>query len=228
MTEEKQNKTTEEKKKPNEKKEETKKIVKTQEKQNPEKTKAKKTENKEEKKPEIKKEKTKERENKETKKESSQEKKEEKKPVTKTQEKVTEKKEYAVVNGKNLPISTKQAVAICKFIVKKKIPQAIKDLEEVVKMKKAVPMKGEIAHKKGKGMMSGKYPVKASKIFIRLLKNLGGNTITNNLDNPIISEAIANQASRPMAKFGRWERKRTHVKIIAKDKKQNKENKKQK
>jgi len=36
-------------------------------------------------------------------------------------------------------------------------------------MKKAVPMKGEIPHRKGIG--TGRYPVKASAFFIKLLKN---------------------------------------------------------
>lgn len=136
------------------------------------------------------------------------------------------KKEFAVVNGRSLPISTKVAVGICRFIKNKKIKQAISDLELVIVKKKPVPIRGELAHKKGPGKYasgSGKYPLNASKDFIRLLKSLDANTIVNGLDEPFISEAIANQASRPMGRFGRWQRKRTHVKIIAKDKKQNKE-----
>ncbi len=213
MTEEKNNKAQGKKKekevKPKEKKIEDKK-------QNPEKSQTKKTEEKKEVQKEENKAESKA-QDKKIEKPKEEKKKEIKKPKV--------KKEYAIVNGKSLPISTKQATAICKFISRKKIPQARRELEEVIKKKKAIPMKGEIAHRKGKKIMSGKYPLKASKIFIELLKSLAGNTLVNNLDDPIIYEAIANKASRPMARFGRWERKRTHVKIIAKDIKQNKKQK---
>ena len=90
------------------------------------------------------------------------------------------------------------------------------DLEEVSSKKRAVPMKGEIPHRKG--MMSGRYPKKAAQHFIKLLKSLSGNVNVNELENPIITEAVANIGLRPYGRFGRVRRKRTHVKIIAKEK----------
>ena len=139
-------------------------------------------------------------------------KKEEKKPIKKV------KKTEVAVNVKSLPVSTKYAVAICKFIKNKKIENAIKDLEEVVVLKKPVPMKGEIPHRKGK-IMSGRFPQRASKEFIVLLKSLIGNANNHEIDNPIIVEAVANLASRPFGRFGRVKRKRTHVLIKAQEKK---------
>ena len=145
--------------------------------------------------------------------EKTDEKKETKKSVE-TKPKV--KKTEAVVNIISLPISTKHSTFVCKFIKGKKIEDAIKDLEKVVILKKAVPMKGEIPHRKG--MMSGRYPKKTAEHFIKLLKGLSANANVNGLENPIISDAIANLASRPYSKFGRVRKKRTHVKIIAKQK----------
>ncbi len=142
------------------------------------------------------------------------EEKTEKKPV---QEKP--KKTEAVVNAPNLPISTKYSAAICRFIKNKKIKNAIADLEQVLVLKKVVPMKGEIPHRKGKGIMSGRFPKKAAQNFIKLLKNLSANANHNGLEDPIIVEAIANIGSRPYGKFGRVRRKRTHVKIKVKEKK---------
>jgi len=136
-------------------------------------------------------------------------KKDEKKQVPKV------KKSEAIVNGVNIPISTKDATAICRFIKNKKIAKAVEDLEQVVLGKKAVPMKGEIPHRKGR-IMSGRFPKKSSKHFIILLKSLAANA--NELDDPVIVEAIANLASRPYGRFGRTKKKRTHVKIKAKDK----------
>lgn len=154
------------------------------------------------------------------KKENTEEKKEEKKKII-TKPKIN--RGYAISNGKNLHISTKYACAICKFIKNKSIPNAITDLEDVIKQKKAVPMKGEIPHRKGK-IMSGRFPKKASGVFITLLKNLQGNANQHDIDNPVIYEAIANIAERPFGRFGRWQRKRTHVTIKARTKK-NKEKK---
>jgi ribosomal protein L22 len=158
-------------------------------------------------------EKTHEHKHEEVKTEASEEKKIDKKNV-----KPTKKKTEAVVNAQSLPISTKQAMAICKFIRGKKIPPMITYLEDVVAMRKAVPMKGEVPHKKG-NIMSGKYPVKAAGIFIKLLKNLTANANVAGINNPTISEAIANIASRPYGKFGAVRKKRTHVKLVARNKK---------
>ena len=137
------------------------------------------------------------------------------------------KKESAFVDSKSLPISTKHATAICKFIKNKPIQKAINELEEVMKLKKAVPMKGEIPHRKGK-IMSGRFPVRASEHFITILKGLQGNANQNDLDEPIIKEAIANKAQRPFGRFGAHKKKRSHVKIIAFEKSVLKNKKKKK
>ena len=155
-----------------------------------------------------------EKEEEKPKEEKVKEEKKEKKPV---QEKP--KKTEAVVNAHNLPISTKYSAAICEFIRNKKIENAIADLEQVLVLKKAVPMKGEIPHRKGKGIMSGRFPKKATQNFIRLLKSLSANANHNGLENPILVEAIANIGSRPYGKFGRVRKKRTHVKIKVEEKK---------
>ena len=141
------------------------------------------------------------------------------KPKKPIQKKPIVKKTEAIVNVVNLPISTKHSIAVCRFIKNKKIENAISELEQVFSFKKAVPMKGEIPHRKGKGMMSGRYPKKATEHFIKLLKALSANANTNGLDNPVIVEAVANIASRPFGKFGRVRKKRTHVKIRCIEKK---------
>ena len=167
--------------------------------------------------PIIKKEKTeiKTKENIETK---ENEPKEKKKEAKKPEVKVIRKYESSIY-GRQLPISLRQSKAIGKFIKKKKIEDAIHTLEMVVKKKIAVPMTGEFAHKKGKGMMSGKYPVNASKAFIKLLKSLNTNSIANGmaLENTIISEIIANKAPARMHRFGRTRFKQTHIMIKAKE-----------
>ena len=142
---------------------------------------------------------------------------------TVAQKKEAPKKDMAIVNMSNVPMSTKYSAAICKFIKNKSIEDAIADLEQVIVLKKAVPMKGEIPHRRGKGMMSGRFPVRASKSFISALKTLSGNALHNGLENPVIVEAVANIGERPYGRFGRVRKKRTHLRIVAKEKSGNKE-----
>jgi len=158
------------------------------------------------------------------------EKKEEKPKEEKTKEKKTEKKTEvkkpkkteAVVNAKNLPVSTKDSAAICRFIKNKKIENAIAELEQVLMLKKAVPMRGKIPHRKGRGMMSGRFPKKASQNFIKLLKSLSANATYNGLEEPMIVEAVSNIGARPYGKFGWVRKKRTHIKLKAMERKKDK------
>ncbi len=159
---------------------------------------------------------------KQEKKESKKEGKVDKKEKIPVKPKV--KKTEANVNVENLHLSTKQCAGICKFIKYKTIPQAIRDLKEVSKLRKPVPMKGELPHQKG--IMSGKYPAKAAKEFIVLLKSLASNAEANELNDPIIKEAISNIGARPYGRFGRIRKKRSHVFIKAVEKKMKKEKKK--
>ena len=129
------------------------------------------------------------------------------------------KKTDARVVITSAPISTIHSIYLCKFVKRKSIEQAIEGLEKVVAKKKALPMKGEYPHKKG--MMSGKYPQNSTKYFIKILKSLQSNANVNEIKNPIIVEAIANLAPRPRGRFGRYQRKRTHITIIVREKKEN-------
>jgi len=139
--------------------------------------------------------------------------KEDKKEIKKPLKKI--KKEEVYVNAKSVPISTKYAINLCKFIKGKKIGDAIRDLEQVTLIKKAVPMKGEYSHRKGKGMSGGAYPQRAAEHFIVLLKSLAGNANNHEILEPIIVEASANWAPAPRGRFGRVRRKRTHITIKA-------------
>jgi ribosomal protein L22 len=124
------------------------------------------------------------------------------------------KKTEVNVRGINLPVSKKYAVALCKFIKNKPIEKAISDLKLVIDKRKPVPMKGEIAHRKG--IMSGRFPKKASENFIELLQSLYNNANYFEIDEPIVFEAIANSGTRVYGRFGSIKRKRTHVEIKAK------------
>lgn len=156
------------------------------------------------------------------KKENSEEKieKEENKSIEKSTEKKKEqitKKESAIVRGDSLHISHKYSYSICDAIRGKTIDKAINFLEQVILKKKAVPMNNrEIPHRKG-NLMAGRYPQNATKAFIELLKQLKANSSVNNIENPYISSAIANRASRPFKRGGK-KAKRANVIIESRTK----------
>lgn len=148
----------------------------------------------------------------ETKSETKIEDKKEEEKVSQKKQKV--KKTEAIVNENNVHVSTKKSMAFCKFIKGKKIEKAIKDLEEVAVMKKPIPMKGEIPHRKGE-IMAGRYHVETARHFIKILKRLSANANVNGLEDPVIFLAVANIGSRPFGRFGRIRRKRTNIMIVA-------------
>ena len=81
--------------------------------------------------------------------------------------------------GYEMPISFKHAVEICAAIRGKKVEEAIRYLEDVVAMKRAVPFKKykkKVAHKRGlEKWYAGRYPQKAAKYILKVLKNLEAN-----------------------------------------------------
>jgi len=113
------------------------------------------------------------------------------------------KKSEAVTRGNDLHVSMKQCMFICRVIKNKTIDDAIVEMEKVIAFKKAIPMTGEIPHRKG-NLMSGRYPITACALFIPLLKTLKGNVLANkmDLDKTRIYFASSSYASRPSKKGG--------------------------
>lgn len=120
--------------------------------------------------------------------------------------------------GLNLHASLKHCMYISKFIKGKAIDNAIADLQDVIKLKRAVPFKGEIPHRKEKGIMSGRYPIAASKQIISVLKGLKGNALAGNmeLEKTKITFANPSWASQP-AKRGGAKFKRTNIYLKARE-----------
>ena len=140
--------------------------------------------------------------------------------MTKEQEK-SENTAKAV--GKDLSISTKMAVEVCSFIRKKNLQKAKNLLQEVISMKKAIPIKRYnkgLAHKKKMG--PGRYPVNTSKKILELLEGVEANAQFKGLstDDLIITHIKADKAATPWH-YGRQRRrkmKRTHIEVIVTEK----------
>jgi len=130
--------------------------------------------------------------------------------------------------GLLLPISTKQSVEICKFIRGKKVQKAIEMLNAVVDMKKPVPFNqftNGAGHKHGIG--PGKYPVKACREILKLVKLVEANAQHKGLNTSGLEIIHICAKKGPKSwHYGRQSRiamKRTHVEIVVEEKETKKE-----
>jgi large subunit ribosomal protein L22 len=141
------------------------------------------------------------------------------------QKEINENEARASLN--NASISTKMSVEICSFIRKKNLVKAKEMLQEIIEKKKALPIKRynkDLAHKKKIG--PGRYPEKACKEILKLLKQVEANAQFKGLSTGdlLISYIKADKASTPW-RYGRQRRrkmKRTNVEIIVIEKIDNK------
>ena len=127
-------------------------------------------------------------------------------------------KKQAIVRGKNLPISTKHAISILRFLKGRTINDSVALLEKVIKKKVAVPVRGEVPHKTG---YPGRYHVNASEVFIKMLKNLAANASQKGLNVDMLRISgkadLASRSSKP-GRMGRRKFKRTHVLLVGEEK----------
>ena len=130
----------------------------------------------------------------------------------------------AIANGASLKISTKQSIEICRLLRNKTTEKAKKLLERVIEKKQAVPYirhNHEIPHRKG-NMMAGRYPIKASKEILRLIKNAEANAINKGMASNLIISHISADKGANTPRYGRKSgarAKNTHIKIRVNDKK---------
>lgn len=130
----------------------------------------------------------------------------------------------AIVNAKNLGISTKKSVEICRLLRNKSTEKAKKILERVIEKKEAVPYKRylhEIPHRKG-NIAAGGYPIKASKIILSLIKNAEANAQNKGMSSNLVISHISAHKGERQSRYGRkmgQKAKRTHIKIIVEEKK---------
>ena len=117
------------------------------------------------------------------------------------------------------PFSTKQGIEICSALRGKPLDRAMALLEEVMSLKTAIPFKRfnkDMGHKVG--MAAGRYPVKASKHILELLKSVNSNAQEKGFatSDLVVSHISAKRASRPWhaGRHVRRKAKRTHVEIL--------------
>lgn len=136
---------------------------------------------------------------------------------------MTEKNNFAEVYGKSLAISSKYSMVVCDNIRNKNLVNARRILEDVVNMKRALVFSRfnmNLCHKPG--LAAARYPIKTSKVFLKLLDSVEANASNKglNVTNLVISYAKADRAET-RSRFGRKGKvnmKSTHVKIRVEEK----------
>jgi large subunit ribosomal protein L22 len=116
----------------------------------------------------------------------------------------------AKAKANELNMSPKHSIEIATFIRHQRVNDAIAYLNEVVSLKKAIPFRRfnrNVAHKRGLpgNWDAGRYPVKASKAYIRVLESVKKNAeyIGLDADNLEIIHVSANRGRAQKSFFPR-------------------------
>lgn len=127
--------------------------------------------------------------------------------------------------GRDLPISRKKSVELCRELRGMRVDEAKEYLEAIIKKKRAVPFRrytSGAGHKKGH-IGPGRYPVKAAKYILELLESAESNADYNGMDtDELIIKHIAAHPGRVYKGFmprahGRstpWDKKTTTIEIV--------------
>jgi len=135
-----------------------------------------------------------------------------------------EGEKYARALGRDLPISRKHAIMVCRAIRGMKLDDAMKYLEDVIAKRRPVPFvrfTTSVGHKRGMG--PGRYPVKAAKYILKVLENAEANAEYKGLDtDSMVIRHIAAHKGRTVKKYmprayGRatpWFKEHVHIEVI--------------
>lgn len=134
-----------------------------------------------------------------------------------------DKEHEAKAIGKDLSISTKDSIEISNFIRGKTLEKVRKQLLDVLEKKRAIPYKRfnmSRGHKPGK-IAAGRYPIKATAHFLKLIDSVEANAHNKGLDTSslYLYHVVSNRSSTPWH-YGRQRRrkmKRTNVEIRVKE-----------
>jgi large subunit ribosomal protein L22 len=129
--------------------------------------------------------------------------------------------------GRDLNVSFKNMIMVAEYIRGKMLEKAIADLEQVIQLKKTIPFKrfrAGIGHRKGNTFKTAKYPQKASKYALEILKNMRANAEFKGFD-PSKIKIIHSQANhgvsrlrrKPKGRYTTWEVEYCHLQLIGKE-----------
>ncbi len=140
---------------------------------------------------------------------------------------------YAKAFGRNLPLSLKDSVNICRALKGMRLEDAKDYLEDVIKKKRAVPYfryLDSISHRKGMG--PGRYPVKEAKYILKVLVNAEANAEDKELDTDSLfimhiaahkGEVYKRYTPRAMGRSTEIRRDRVHIEVILEEREEKEE-----
>jgi len=131
---------------------------------------------------------------------------------------------------RDIDMSPKHAMAIASKIKGMNVSKAIKLLERVVKLETPIPFKRfntGIGHRKGVDKEKiGRYPVKASKKYLEMLKSLQGNASFKGLDPEKLKlihveakKGVTRKGKKPKGRWKLWRVMFVHIQAVAKEEK---------
>ena len=88
--------------------------------------------------------------------------------------------------GRELPISSKASVEVCRSVRGKMVEDAVKFLEDVIALKRPVSYhkhRGEVGHRKGKKFGPGRYPKKTAQAILDVIRHAQHNAEYKGLDS---------------------------------------------
>ena len=126
--------------------------------------------------------------------------------------------------GKDMPVSPKFAREVVGMIRGKTVEAAAQMLEEVIEVKRAVPLKRynkRVSHKAGIG--PGRYPVKAAKAILSIIESASSNAEYKGLDVSSMTVAtisisrgrtIPGHKARAQGRATQWNQETVNIEVI--------------
>jgi large subunit ribosomal protein L22 len=129
--------------------------------------------------------------------------------------------------GRDMNVSYKDMIMIAQAIRNKKLEASIKKLELVSELKDTIPytrFNGGIGHRRGNVVKCAKYPQKAAKLVLAILKNLQANAEFKGYDSGkvkiIHSQAllgVCRPRRKPKGRYTVWETEHVHFQVVGKE-----------
>jgi len=126
--------------------------------------------------------------------------------------------------GRDIPVSPKMSREICGMIRGMKVETAVSALEEVIELKRAVPLKRynkRVSHKKGVG--PGRYPQKAAKAVLSVVQSAVTNAEYKGLDAETMviatvsasrGRTIPGHMPRAHGRATQWDQNTVNIEVI--------------
>jgi large subunit ribosomal protein L22 len=126
--------------------------------------------------------------------------------------------------GRDMPVSPKMSREICGMLRGMKVETAVNALEEVIELKRAVPLKRynkRVSHKRGVG--PGRYPQKAAKAVLGVVRSAVTNAEYKGLDAETMvittisasrGRTIPGHMPRAHGRATQWDQQTVNIEVI--------------